>query len=713
MAQIIHDISSPNDGLGDELRVAFDHQNDMNTELYTGKVDKETGKELSTNDFTDALKTKLLGIEDGAEVNVQSDWSQSDNTADDYIKNKPTLNNYVNTIGFFDYNNDNTTPLTLVANTEKKLSNDCIGAYTNIDHPTHGVTRLFDPTTNNIVLDELGVGDLVKLRVDINVTTATANQVFKCVLRLGIGTSKEFEIIIHEEQIKDTGAHQRTIFTGFYVGSEEVRLALGELVLISDHAGSVVVNGFFFEGIKRNVNFVELSGGVSTTPTLQEVTTEGNETTDGIGVQSLIVKSGTPYRTLVDDEMAVTTFGGGGVRNTYLQFVDTFINFIKNTSDVGGNYLLKDSGFGDETLAFESDITADNADALKRDGSNANADVDLGTFRIKASELVTQFGGNPTKSMTLKGTNLTNERTAEFQDQDYFGIEDISNKGASNGYVPLNASVLIPSEFLPSYVDDIIDGYLNAGVFYAESSHTTAITGEVGKIYVDLTTGQSSKQYRWSGSVYIQITNGLIGSTADVPDSSNKRYQTDNQKTFNDATSSIQTQIDSKQNKMSWISSSSPYTGTGSTALQKLSNAGSSGNGSFPAKANTRYKIEVQFQLSGLSTTTNFVQFGILGSAGITSVNGQSLACKSASLISSNTPSYTALNSATISSALMTTGTQTFARATISIEVVTSTAGTLIIAFATNVSTTPIVENHLIRFIELGPSSTTSSTDIV
>lgn len=36
-------------------------------------------------------KTKLDGIASGAEVNVQSDWSQSDNTADDYIKNKPTI----------------------------------------------------------------------------------------------------------------------------------------------------------------------------------------------------------------------------------------------------------------------------------------------------------------------------------------------------------------------------------------------------------------------------------------------------------------------------------------------------------------------------------------------------------------------------------------------------------------------------------------------
>lgn len=36
-------------------------------------------------------KSKLNGIASGAEVNVQSDWNQADNTADDYIKNKPTI----------------------------------------------------------------------------------------------------------------------------------------------------------------------------------------------------------------------------------------------------------------------------------------------------------------------------------------------------------------------------------------------------------------------------------------------------------------------------------------------------------------------------------------------------------------------------------------------------------------------------------------------
>jgi hypothetical protein len=246
---------------------------------------------------------------------------------------------------------------------------------------------------------------------------------------------------------------------------------------------------------------------------------------------------------------------------------------------------------------------------------------------------------------------------------------------------------------------DLLNAVMSAAAIkaaYESNSDTNAFTNAL-----------KSKLEGIDLSQYLLLTNisSVLNGTA-----TNKAFSEAGAKALKDLIDALST---GKQDKMSWISSSSPYTGTSSTALQKLSNSGSSGNGSFPAKANTRYKIEVQFQLSGLSSTTNSVQFGILGSAGITSVNGQSLACKSATLISSNTPSYTAINSATISAPLMTTGAQAFARATITIEVVTSTAGTLIIAFATNVSTTPVVENHLIRFIDLGTSSQAASTDIV
>ena len=55
------------------------------------KVDKVEGKGLSTNDFTDDLKSKLDGIAEGAEVNVQANWTEDDTASDSYIQNKPTI----------------------------------------------------------------------------------------------------------------------------------------------------------------------------------------------------------------------------------------------------------------------------------------------------------------------------------------------------------------------------------------------------------------------------------------------------------------------------------------------------------------------------------------------------------------------------------------------------------------------------------------------
>ena len=48
----------------------------------------EDGRTLA--ELTTEEKNKLAGIAAGAEVNVQADWAQTDDSADDFIKNKPT-----------------------------------------------------------------------------------------------------------------------------------------------------------------------------------------------------------------------------------------------------------------------------------------------------------------------------------------------------------------------------------------------------------------------------------------------------------------------------------------------------------------------------------------------------------------------------------------------------------------------------------------------
>jgi len=80
---------------------------------------------------------------------------------------------------------------------------------------------------------------------------------------------------------------------------------------------------------------------------------------------------------------------------------------------------------------------------------------------------------------------------------------DKTSMGVANGVATLDASGLIPSSQLPSYVDDVLE-YTNKASFPAE--------GEDGKIYVDTTTNLT---YRWSGSAYVEISASLaLGETS-------------------------------------------------------------------------------------------------------------------------------------------------------------------------------------------------------
>lgn len=76
----------------------------------------------------------------------------------------------------------------------------------------------------------------------------------------------------------------------------------------------------------------------------------------------------------------------------------------------------------------------------------------------------------------------------------------------------------IKPSLLPSYVDDVVEGYLNNNKFYktrtgAEGSYTydNQIESEEGKIYVELAT---NIQYRFSGTIFSNISSGVIDDTA-------------------------------------------------------------------------------------------------------------------------------------------------------------------------------------------------------
>lgn len=96
-------------------------------------------------------------------------------------------------------------------------------------------------------------------------------------------------------------------------------------------------------------------------------------------------------------------------------------------------------------------------------------------------------------------------------------IQTEVDKGVALGIVPLNSSSLIDETYLPAYVDDVLEKFLDVGdtqgngydAFYNEVGLTTKVTEESSKIYIDIT-GGGSIAYRWTGTVNAQISSGLV-----------------------------------------------------------------------------------------------------------------------------------------------------------------------------------------------------------
>lgn len=104
------------------------------------------------NNYTNSEKSKLEGIESGAEANVQSDWNEADNTKDDFIKNKPSIPTALK-----DLRDDSTHRLVTDSNISTwNAKSDFSGAYNDLTNkPTipDELKDLQDDITHRLVTD--------------------------------------------------------------------------------------------------------------------------------------------------------------------------------------------------------------------------------------------------------------------------------------------------------------------------------------------------------------------------------------------------------------------------------------------------------------------------------------------------------------------------------------------------------------------------------
>ena len=89
-----------------------------------------------------------------------------------------------------------------------------------------------------------------------------------------------------------------------------------------------------------------------------------------------------------------------------------------------------------------------------------------------------------------------------------------AKRGVANGIASLDGDGKVPASQLPSYVDDVLEGYFIDDTHFAEKYVEDApvyYIPEKGKIYVDISTDTdySGKTYRWSGTKYTVISETL------------------------------------------------------------------------------------------------------------------------------------------------------------------------------------------------------------
>lgn len=271
------------------------------------------------------------------------------------------------------------------------------------------------------------------------------------------------------------------------------------------------------------------------------------------------------------------TVGGGSLATLQSAYDNSITPEIVTNSSSGGLSIRNGAGTPNSATTLFEGVSS---------GGTVNSRITASGSFSGTSFIVS--GG--TASQFLKA-NGTLDSTTYLVSADISGKENKSEKGVPNGYTPLDSNNKVPLV----HVNDALLGNVKWYGLYngsvISSSPVPSLNGQVLPTASSGNTGWyfiSSSGYTNGGKSYEIgdwiISNGIIWdkvdntdtvssvfgrvgvisaqtgdyTTAQVTEVTNKRYQTDLQNTYNDATSSIQTQLNSKQPLLT-----NPITGIG------------------------------------------------------------------------------------------------------------------------------------------------------
>lgn len=181
------------------------------------------------------------------------------------------------------------------------------------------------------------------------------------------------------------------------------------------------------------------------------------------------------------------------------------IEALKNSSEASLAQEIEDRKAADQAL--DTKFTQ----AIKEE-ADARAEYD----QVQMQKIQEEEEARAAADTALENKLQTNIHNLEKKHDDF-----VATKGKANGFASLDGNGLVPSSQLPSYVDDVIEGYATYDVsetgklsnikLYSDPDHANPITGESGKIYLNITPDEPPYQFRWSGTQFVDNnTSSLI-----------------------------------------------------------------------------------------------------------------------------------------------------------------------------------------------------------
>ena len=181
------------------------------------------------------------------------------------------------------------------------------------------------------------------------------------------------------------------------------------------------------------------------------------------------------------------------------------IEALKNSSEASLAQEIEDRKAADQAL--DTKFTQ----AIKEE-ADARAEYD----QVQMQKIWEEEKVRAAADTALENKLQTNINNLEKKHDDF-----VATKGKANGFASLDGNGLVPSSQLPSYVDDVIEVYATYDVsetgklsnikLYSDPDHANPITGESGKIYLNITQDEPSYQFRWSGTQFVDSnTSSLI-----------------------------------------------------------------------------------------------------------------------------------------------------------------------------------------------------------